>query len=233
LAESKEGNQTLSYDWQTTSPALEIVKTNSTSGSTATVNTAGMGQLVSPVPVKVTLRVSDGHGGEVTGDLTIMVLPRQTPSASSTPPVTEIKPNHSPKLEFFTADNLTVEIGEPVKLWVFATDPDGDVPLYYDWKVSSGEIINKGDTAVFNTAGIDPGQEIIILTISDGHGGSTSQKLFVTVKGKSKKTAVPSPTASPDTPTKAPSLPLNSMESGSRRSPNYRREAYGQKRVHV
>jgi hypothetical protein len=226
LAESKEANDTLSYDWQSSSPALEIVKTNSTSGSTATVNTAGMGQLVSPVPVKVTLRVSDGHGGEVTGDLTIMILPRPTSSAPSTPSVTEVKPNHSPKLEFFTADNLTVEIDEPVKLWVFATDPDGDAPLYYDWKVSAGEIINKGDTAVFNTAGIDPGQKIIILTISDGHGGSTSQKLFVIVKEKAKKTAPPSPTASPDPLTKPPSLPVNSIESGSRRFPKYRCEEY-------
>lgn len=214
LAERRDNNEPLSYDWQSSSPALEILKSSSISGSTVILNTSRMGQLASPVPVKVTLRVSDSHGGEVSGDLTIMILPRQFSSA--TPASPEVKPNHSPKLEFLTADNLTVETGEQVKLWAFVTDPDGDSPLYYDWKASSGEIINKGDTAVFNTAGVDAGQKIITVTISDGHGGSTSQKLFVTVETNAKKTATPSAT-----PTAAPSLSLIDNEICLRRLVNY------------
>ncbi|HEX5702260.1 MAG TPA: hypothetical protein VFX97_03475 [Pyrinomonadaceae bacterium] len=193
LAEASTTNAMLSYDWQSSSPALEIAKTNSDSGSTAILNTAGMGHIISPVPVKITLRVTDNHGGAVSGDLTIVVLPRQFSPATATRAPPEVKPNHSPKLEFFTADSLTVETGGQVKLWVFATDPDGDSPLYFDWKASAGEIIHKGDTAIFNSTGVEPGQKIINVTINDGRGGSTSQRLFVTVISSASEKASPSP----------------------------------------
>jgi hypothetical protein len=215
-AEGKDNNETLTYDWQFSSPALETAAAQSLRGSTVTVNTAGVGQLSSPMPINVTLRVTGSYGGEISGYLTIMLLPREFQSGVGTgvsPTSTPVKPNHSPKLEFFTADRLTAERGEEVKLWVFATDADGDAPLYYDWRTSSGEILNKGDTAVFNTASAEPGRQTITVTISDGHGGTTSQKLFVSIQQTGSKNVSPSPTPAAADPRSPVSLP-NGEDSG-------------------
>jgi hypothetical protein len=103
-------------------------------------------------------------------------------------------PNHSPKLEAFGADKTVVQVGESIRLWALVTDPDGDAPLYYDWRVSAGDIQDKNETAILITAGITVSEVIVLLTISDGRGGRTSQKMFLDIKSASAST--PSPVTS-------------------------------------
>ena len=127
-------------------------------------------------------------------DVTIVILPRQTSFVTDTRAPPEVKPNHSPKLEFFTADSLTVQSGGQVKLRVFATDPDGDSPLYFDWEASASEIIHKGDTAVFNAKGVEPGQrDHKRHDKRRARWKHVPQRLFVTVTSSPSEKASPSP----------------------------------------
>jgi hypothetical protein len=193
LAEDEDRGAQLTYDWESSSPAAQIINTNSTTGSTVILNTSGMNPKSSAVPIKLSLRVSDGRGGDVVGDVTIVVLPRQPPGNREASPPLASKPNHPPKLEAFTTDRVSFEPGQLVTLWAFVTDPDGDSPLYYDWRSSAGEIQHKGETAILNTSGVNSSQVIVIVTVSDGHGGSTSQKMFLTTKPPTLKEPSPSP----------------------------------------
>ncbi|MEN3326036.1 MAG: hypothetical protein V7638_843 [Acidobacteriota bacterium] len=193
LAEDEDKGEALSYEWQSSSPSAQLVKTDSTAGSTVILNTPGVNPRAAAVPVKISLRVSDASGGEVMGDITLMVLPRQLVilpnSSSATPP----PPNHSPKLEAFGADKTTVQAGESLRLWALVTDADGDSPIFYDWRTSAGEIQNKNETAILNTVGVTTPEVIVMLTISDGHGGRTSQKMFLPVTTPPVATGSPLP----------------------------------------
>jgi len=192
LAEDEDRDESLSYQWQSSSPSAQIVTTDSPAGSMVILNTAGVNPRATAVPLKISLRVTDKNGGEVMGDITLMVIPRQLANAStvsSTPP----PPNHSPKLEAFGADKTTVEAGESVRLWALVTDADGDSPIFYDWRASAGEIQDKNETAILNTTGVVTPEVIVILTVNDGKGGRTSQKMFLTVKNPPVATGSPSP----------------------------------------
>jgi hypothetical protein len=185
LAEDPDGNG-LTYDWQSSSPAAQVIVNNSGSGSTAILNTNGINPRLA-VPVKVSLRVSDGNGGEVTGDVTVVVIPKAA-SASREAALPIPSPNHSPKLEALSVSKTSVEAGDSVSFWAFVTDPDGDQPLFFDWKSSAGEILNKGESAILNTIiNPTPTNIIVVLTVSDGHGGTTSQRVFISVKTNSTK----------------------------------------------
>lgn len=194
LAEDVDSNDELTYDWQSSSPTVQIIQTPSTPGSTVIISTTG----VSPtqtVPIKISLRVSDSSGGTVTGDIPLMIRPTQ--AAATATPVTPAPANHSPKLEAFVADKTIVQAGENITLWAYVTDPDGDAPIFYDWQASAGDIQNKKETAILNTAGITSSKIIVVLTISDGHGGKTSQQMPIDVRSISASTASPSPVPQP------------------------------------
>jgi|GEM_PF-6775978 len=193
LAEDEDRGESLSYQWQSSTPSAQIITTDSAAGSTVILNTMGINPRTTAVPLKVSLRVTDSNGGEVMGDITLMVIPRQlanAPTATSTPPP---PPNHSPKLEAFGADKTTVELGETVRLWALVTDADGDSPIFYDWRASAGEIQDKNETAILNTTGVTTSEVIVILTVNDGKGGRTSQKMFLTVKNPPVATGSPTP----------------------------------------
>jgi hypothetical protein len=192
LAEDEDKGESLSYQWQSSSPSAQIVTTDSAAGSTVILNTLGINPRAAAVPLKISLRVTDSNGGEVMGDITLMVIPRQfanAPTPTGTPP----PPNHSPKLEAFGADKTTVEPGESVRLWALVTDADGDSPIFYDWRASAGDIQDKNETAILNTTGVTTSEVIVILTVNDGKGGRTSQKMFLTVRNPPVATSSPSP----------------------------------------
>jgi hypothetical protein len=142
--------------------------------------------------------VNDSSGGEVTGDITLMILPRQSTRAADTSLSTPTpQANHSPKLEAFVADKTIIQPGETITLWAYVTDPDGDEPIYYDWRASAGDIQNKKETAILNTSGITSSKIIVVLTISDGRGGRTSQQMPIDVQSISPPIASPSPVPQP------------------------------------
>ena len=192
LAEDEDSDEDLTYDWQSSSPSIQIIKTASDGGSTVILTTSGVNPKLTAVPIKVSLIVNDGNGGAVTGDLTLMILPKQVVKSPEPVAVTPPPANHSPKLEAFVADKTIVQAGETITLWAYVTDQDGD-DLIYDRRTSAGEIQNKHETAILNTAGITSSKVIVILTILDPRGGKTSQQMPIDVKLAAAPAISPSP----------------------------------------
>jgi hypothetical protein len=192
LADDEDQTEPLHYVWQSSSPAAQLMPATSAAGSTVVLNTAGVNPQAAAVPVQIYLTVNDGNGGEVMGDITIMVLPKNPAGPRNESVSNLFPPKRPPKLQAFMADKTTIDAGEPVRLWAFVTDADGDAPIYYDWKASAGNIQNRNETAILTTNGIDPQEVIVFLTVSDGRGGRTSQRLFVKVRNPA-VTASPTP----------------------------------------
>ena len=193
IAEDENEGEVLTYEWQSSSPSAQLSPVASAAGSSVILNTVGVNPKAAPVPLKIYLRVTDSNGGEVMDDITIIVLPKDSAGNKTETVNSATPPNHAPKLEAFIADKTTIEAGEPVHLWAFVTDADGDSPIYYDWRASAGDIQNKNETAILTTTGINTSEVIIFLTVGDGHGGKTSQRLFVKVKNTPAPAASPSP----------------------------------------
>ncbi len=200
LAEDEDQKDGLSYQWDSSSPSALIVATESAPGSTVILSTSGVSPRLTAVPVKITLRVSDRDGGDVMGDITIMVLPRNFAPTRDGAQVTPPRPNRSPKLEAFGADKTNIRAGESVRLWALVSDADDDSPLYYNWKTNAGEIQDLNETAILKTTGITISEVIVVLTISDGHGGQTSQKIFLSILNTPEVNASPLPSPSPTQP---------------------------------
>lgn len=193
LADDEDEEEVLNYEWQSSSPSAQLTPATSAAGSTVILNTAGVNPRAASVALKIYLRVNDGNGGEVMADITIMVLPKDSAGTRSESAINLPPPNRAPKLEAFMADKTTIDPGEPVHLWALVTDADGDSPIYYDWRASAGDIQDKNEAAILTTTGINASEVIIFLTVGDGHGGQTSQKLFVKVRNSPAPTASPSP----------------------------------------
>jgi hypothetical protein len=189
IAEDENIEEVLTYQWRSSIPSAELIPITSADGSSVILNTAGVNPRTAPVPVKIYVKVSDSNGGEVMDDITINVLPKD---AAGIRPDTHLPPpNRAPKLESFTADKTEIDPGEPVRLWAFVTDADGDSPIYYNWRASAGEIENRNETAILTTTGISTPEVIVFLTVGDNRGGQTSQRLFVKIRN------LPVPAASP------------------------------------
>jgi hypothetical protein len=195
LAEDEDEREALHYEWQSSSSSALLIPITSAAGSSVILNTTGINPRAGPVPLKIYVRVIDENGGEVVGDITMMVLPRDSAGNRNESANSLLPPNHAPKLEAFMADKTTIDPGEAVRLWALVTDADNDSPIYYDWRASAGEIQNKNETALLTTNGINTSEVIIFLTVGDGRGGRTSQKLFVKVRET--PAAAASPSASP------------------------------------
>jgi hypothetical protein len=196
LAEDEDPNEVLTYDWQSSSPSVQIIKTASDAGSTVILTTAGVNPKLTAVPIKLSLRVNDGNGGAVTGDVTLMILPKQAGKTPEPVATTPPQANHSPKLEAFVADKTTAQAGDTITLWAYVTDQDGD-DLVYGWRTSAGDIQNKRETAILNTSGITSSKVIVTLTVFDPRGGKTSQQMPIDVRLAAAPTPVVSPSPAP------------------------------------
>lgn len=151
MASDPDGDE-LSYTW-------------SASGG----NISGEGVIVTWVaPVEVgtytiTVKVTDGRGGESTAQVTIDVFV-----------------NHPPVIERLTAEPPVVNQGKTTTIQCIASDPDID-ELGYDWSASRGNISGQG-SAVTWTAPNTCGTYIITVTVADSRGGEVSEELEVKVK---------------------------------------------------
>lgn len=198
LAEDADPSDHLTYAWGSSSPSLQLTQTPANPGSIAIINTAGLNPRAIAVPIKVWVRVDDGSGGEVTGDITLMILSKQTARTADVSNIPPASPaNHSPKLLAFVADKTIVQAGETITLLAFVDDPDEGDPIFYDWRTSAGDIQNKGQTAVLNTSGVTLPKLFVTLTVSDGHGGVTKQQMPIDVRTVSALTPSPSPSPHP------------------------------------
>jgi len=91
------------------------------------------------------------------------------------------KPNHPP-VAACSADPTSVYEGStnPVAIHVNATDPDND-PLTYTYTATGGTVDGTGPDVRWNPSGLALGTYTITAKVDDGHGGTASCSVDVTV----------------------------------------------------
>ena len=110
----------------------------------------------------IRVTVSDDGGGEAIEYLTIVVEANQTPVISS-----------------LTASADWVFPGGSLTVTCHAEDPDGHA-LSYEWSTSGGHIEATGHEVVWTAPG-QVGSYTITVVVQDGHGGSDTRSLEVSV----------------------------------------------------
>jgi hypothetical protein len=112
--------------------------------------------------LNVTVKVIDGHGGEVMDYVAITV-----------------RVNYAPTIASLMADADWTTPSGTVQVTCTASDSDGD-ELSYEWSVTAGDISGTG-AAVNWSAPQEAGTYHITVVVGDGHGGSVTKTLLVSV----------------------------------------------------
>jgi hypothetical protein len=103
-----------------------------------------------------------------------------TPQVPVEPPVAEPQ-NHPPIIKTMVAQSKVSALST-IQLVCEAEDPDGD-ELTYSWSADGGTI--EGQGAVVNwTAPETPGEYTIAVLVNDGHGGTATQSVTISVTDK-------------------------------------------------
>jgi hypothetical protein len=137
----------LTYEW--------LVPTGKIKGEGPSVTWKGP---AIPGDHEVVLTVNDGRGKEVTGTLTITVIP-----------------NQAPVIKRLSTKLVVCKESEPVAIECVASDPDGD-ELSYHWTATGGEILGQGPVVSW-VAPDKNGSYTVGVAVTDGKGGEvTSEK---------------------------------------------------------
>jgi hypothetical protein len=110
----------------------------------------------------VAVVVTDGHGGEVMDYVAITV-----------------RANNPPTIASLTADAEWTTPSGSVQATCSASDPDGD-ELSYNWTATAGSISGAG-TVINWTAPQAVGEYDVTVVVKDGHGGSATKTLSISV----------------------------------------------------
>jgi len=110
----------------------------------------------------ITVKVTDGNGGEVTDSIIITV-----------------KDNHPPSITSLIADTDWVTPLSSCRIECNAEDPDGD-ELIYKWSADGGDISGIGSVVTW-AAPDAVGLYNITVVVSDGYGGEDTRSLTVSV----------------------------------------------------
>jgi len=150
IASDQDGDE-LSYEWS--------ARDGDISGDGAAVNWSAP---ESEGIYNITVKVTDGNGGEVTGSITITV-----------------RVNHPPTVTSIIADKDWVTPLGSCHIRCNAEDPDGD-ELSYEWSASGGDI---SGTALVITWTVPEavGLHNITVVVTDGYGGEDTRTLTVSV----------------------------------------------------
>ncbi|MDY7019359.1 MAG: hypothetical protein SU899_04745 [Chloroflexota bacterium] len=111
---------------------------------------------------RITVRVTDGKGGEVTDSTTITV-----------------RVNRPPRVTSLIADVDWLTSSRNCQVECSASDPDGD-ELSYEWSTNGGDISGTGSIVTW-TASDAEGLYNIAVVVSDSHGGEDTRSLIITV----------------------------------------------------
>jgi len=150
ITSDPDGNE-LSYEWSATAGEIHG------EGATVTWIAPDYEGIYS-----VSVTVTDGRGGEVTGHATITV-----------------KANEPPTITSLTADAPWTTPSGSLQVTCEAEDPDRD-ELTYEWTATAGNITGTGAAASW-TAPDELGMYDITVVVSDGHGGSATRTLRIGV----------------------------------------------------
>lgn len=115
-----------------------------------------------PGTYAITVKVTDGRGGETTMQLTI-----------------DVRVNYPPVIESLTAEPSPVRQGKTSTIKCVASDPDED-ELSYLWSATRGNISGQGSTVTW-TAPNACGNYTVAVTVEDGRGGEASKELEIKV----------------------------------------------------
>jgi len=110
----------------------------------------------------VTVTVTDGRGGEVTDDVTIIVRANQPPTITS-----------------LVADAVWSTPSGTIQVTCNASDPDGD-ELSYEWSATRGSISGTGPEATW-TAPEETGTYYVTAVVKDGHGEEDTKSVILSV----------------------------------------------------
>ncbi len=158
---SDEDKDNLSYSWSCTSG--QLVSNSSSEVSWRAVN-------CSVATHTLTVVVTDGKGGSVTGSVTVNVI-QNTTGTGNAPVISQIK-----------AEPNLILPGEKSTLTCIATDADGDT-LTYQWDNNSIGSLNVNNISVVEwTAPTQPGEYTINVIVSDGKGNEKEGSVKVTVQ---------------------------------------------------
>jgi hypothetical protein len=122
----------------------------------------------------ITVQITDGRGGEAATQLTVNVV------APNQPPIIEdlvVTAEHSYLKEI--AEGYKVLQGKAYEIECIASDPDGD-ELLIEWSADGGDISGEGALATW-TAPPQGGEVIVVVTVSDGRGGTATESIVFTV----------------------------------------------------
>ena len=151
VASEADGDE-LSYDWQATGGSISGKGTAITWMAPENTGT-----------YTISVKVSDGKGGEASKKLSL-----------------EVRTNSAPEIESLTADPKVVNNGGSSTITCLAADPDGD-ELGYHWTATAGDFSGQG-SAVIWTAPQTCATYDISVTVSDGGNGEVSKSLQIEVK---------------------------------------------------
>ncbi|TAK98708.1 MAG: retention module-containing protein, partial [Aquabacterium sp.] len=160
--------------------ALTFAKGSDPAHGTVTVNADGTWTYT---PAKdyngadsFTVTVSDGHGGTTTATVDIGVLPVNDPPKIDDP----TNPNLDPSTGHY---KLTTDEDKPVSGQVKATDPDGDALTFTKGSdPTHGTVtVNADGTWTYTPAKDYNGADSFTVTVSDGHGGTTTATVDIGV----------------------------------------------------
>jgi hypothetical protein len=110
----------------------------------------------------ITVTVTDGQGGQITDQVTIIVRANEPPTITS-----------------LVADAAWVLPSGTVQVTCTASDPDGD-GLTYEWSASEGKISGTGGVVTW-TAPQKVGLYDVTVVVTDNHGGSATDSLPISV----------------------------------------------------
>ena len=146
--------------------------------------------------IELTVNPRSAGGGSVTstvtvGGINVSGCPNTIENSCTTPIMQPPPPNQPPTVGIAAdRDGITVCPGDPsraeppdsiVKLFVTATDPDGDA-LTFRYKVNAGKILEaEGPNALWQLAGVKPGRYTATVAVSDGQGLEVVASVLVTV----------------------------------------------------
>jgi PKD repeat protein/glucose/arabinose dehydrogenase len=144
-----------------------------------------------PGAFTVQVRVSDGHGGSDTEQVTITVNNRPPVAALSATPTSGNAP-------------LVVNLNAGG-----STDPDGD-PLTYEWALDPDGLFNDGGGSTRSKTFSTPGTFTVQVRVSDGRGGTDTEPVTITVANRP---PVASATATPSSGTVPLAVSFNASAS--------------------
>ena len=163
---SDDDGDPLTYSWSQ-SPATPVVSFGNQTSATSTITAPSV---AADTTITLTLTVNDG----TTTDTDMMVLTVQNVTSQNFRPTVNAGPDQ------------TVNEGAAVTLLGTASDPDDD-PLEYAWTQVSGPTVMLANDDTLRPQFTAPrltsdGEIVLMLTVTDGAGGSAEDTVTVTVR---------------------------------------------------